>query len=87
MTLADAFPETHTWNYLLTVCPLVEVEFGQYENWTVELLQKGFCWKHEEFSLDVTFVEREDRQELEEWLKENGLTHSVARYSREHEEA
>lgn len=84
--LSDEFRETHTWSYLLSVDPFVQVEMDQYDNWTVELLQQGFCWQREGLMLDVTFVEREERCQLQAFLDQHGLYYSVEPFLRAQEE-
>jgi len=78
--LTDDFQETHTWSYLLLVYPWVQTDIDQYDNWATALLQKGFCWRQKDLILDVTFIEHEERQELEAWLQVHGLHHSVEQY-------
>ncbi|GHO88198.1 hypothetical protein [Dictyobacter formicarum] len=90
ITLSDEFQETHTWFYWLIVDPFVQVEVDQCDNWTVELLQEGFGWwqnyPQKDLMLDVTFVEREDRCQLQAFLDQHGLRHRVYRLLRGQEE-
>jgi hypothetical protein len=87
VNLSDDLKETHTWNYLLMVNPRVQVEVDDFDDWTPQLLQKGLCWsKRDELTLDVTFMEREDRCELQQFLDAHGLCYSVEPYVRDQDD-
>ena len=84
--LAEELRDSNTWDYLLTVDPLVQVEFEQYDNWTAELLKQGFCWQGDYCTLDITFIEQDDRCQLQAFLDQHGLNYSVGFVLRAHEE-
>jgi hypothetical protein len=77
ISLSEEFRETHTWDYLLMVDPMVQVEYEEYDNWTAELLKKGFGWHRNRCMLDVTFIEPEERRQLQAFLDQHGLWYRI----------
>jgi hypothetical protein len=84
ITLSEEFRETHTRDYLLVVDPIVQVDYEEYDNWTLELLKMGFSWQEKSCMLDVTFIEQEERCQLQVFLDQHGLWYSIEPILRPH---
>ena len=77
ITLSEEFRETHTRDYLLIVDPMVQVNYEEYDNRTAELLEKGFYWQGKSCMLNVTFIEQEERCQIQVFLDQHGLWYSI----------
>ena len=84
ISLSEDFRETHTWDYLLMVDPMVQVDYEEYDNWTAELLKMGFFWQGKQCMLDVTFIEQGERSQLQAFLDQHGLWYSIEPILRPH---
>ena len=77
ITLSEEFRETHTWDYLLIVDPMVQVNYEEYDDRTAALLEKGFYWQGKSCMLNVTFIEQEERCQLQDFLDQYGLVYDI----------
>ena len=75
--LDDVFQETHTWQYLLIVDPISPDGCCYAQS----LLQLCPAFSPN-FSLEIAEFDREDRQRIQQFLKERNLCSTVERFLR-----